>query len=59
MQRCCQTQFNLAGSGNLVAARARASKREKVVLVLNYLSTTPWRRMGSGFIDPPFLGLSE
>jgi hypothetical protein len=29
----------------------------KLVPMLNQLSTTPWRRMGSGLIDPHFLDL--
>jgi hypothetical protein len=31
--------------------------KDKVVPVLKYLCTTPWRRMGSGCIDPHFLDL--
>jgi hypothetical protein len=30
-------------------------KNGKVVPLINYLSTTPWRRMGSGGIEPLFL----
>jgi hypothetical protein len=33
------------------------SLKSKVVPVLNELSTTPWKRMGSGCIDPHFLDL--
>jgi hypothetical protein len=32
-------------------------KKSNVFPVLNYLSTTPWRRMGCGCIDPWFLDL--
>jgi hypothetical protein len=41
---------------NSRASYIRSNKvKEKAVLVIKYLSTTPWRRIGSGCIDPLFL----
>jgi hypothetical protein len=45
--------------GTISPAEHSINGKGKVVSVLSYLSTTPWRRMGSGCIDPCFLDLGN